>query len=216
MVYLNNLFSINIFSLHRTNIHCTGPLKTINNNSYYFTHASFCVILEWWLSTKGWVTASFLKSSEYIIVSFLSPHRLHLTFSYVLLLLLLLSLSTPLRVFNTTISRWSLSDSKCRQVVRNFLSILANLNNAVVWMVSSRPLISKSISPCANPLATVLRAPTLTDITISFIFHRFFQFPSKVEILYFSFRFLSILLWGQPRQQSPLFSKFSIFFSNYY
>ena len=27
-------------------------------------------------------------------------------------------------------------------------------NNAVVWMASSRPLISKSFSPCINPLLT--------------------------------------------------------------
>ena len=34
---------------------------------------------------------------------------------------------------------WSLSDSKSRQVSRTLLSILADLNNGVVWMVLSRP-----------------------------------------------------------------------------
>ena len=34
---------------------------------------------------------------------------------------------------------WSLSDSKSPQVSRTLLSILAVLNNAVVWMVSTRP-----------------------------------------------------------------------------
>ena len=42
---------------------------------------------------------------------------------------------------------WSLSDSKSPQVSRTLLSILAVLNNALVWMVSSRPPISKSSSP---------------------------------------------------------------------
>ena len=40
---------------------------------------------------------------------------------------------------------WSLSDSKSPQVSRTLLSILAVLNNAVVWMVSTRPPTSKSI-----------------------------------------------------------------------
>ena len=45
---------------------------------------------------------------------------------------------------------WSLSDSKSPQVSRNLLSILADLNNAVVWIVSTRPLISKSPSPLVD------------------------------------------------------------------
>ena len=34
---------------------------------------------------------------------------------------------------------WSLSDSKSPQVSRTLFNILAVLNNAVVWMVSTRP-----------------------------------------------------------------------------
>ena len=40
----------------------------------------------------------------------------------------------------------SLSDSKSSHVYRTFLSILADLNNAVIWMVCTHPLISKSSS----------------------------------------------------------------------
>ena len=50
---------------------------------------------------------------------------------------------------------WSLSDSKSPQVSRTLLSILADLNNAVVWMVSTHSLISKSSSPFTYPLVTV-------------------------------------------------------------
>ena len=39
----------------------------------------------------------------------------------------------------------SLSDSKSPQLSRTLLSILADLNNAVVWTVSTRPVISKSL-----------------------------------------------------------------------
>ena len=35
------------------------------------------------------------------------------------------------------------------------LNILADLSNARIWMVSTCPLISKSSSPCINPLVTV-------------------------------------------------------------
>ena len=38
---------------------------------------------------------------------------------------------------------WSVSDSKSPQVSRTLLSIRADLNNAVVWMVSTHPLIFK-------------------------------------------------------------------------
>ena len=44
---------------------------------------------------------------------------------------------------------WSLSEKKSSQVSRTFLSILADLSNALVWIVSTRPFISKSSSPFA-------------------------------------------------------------------
>ena len=50
---------------------------------------------------------------------------------------------------------WSLSDNKFPLVSRTLLSFLADLNNAVIWMVSTRPLVSKSSSPCINPLVNV-------------------------------------------------------------
>ena len=39
-----------------------------------------------------------------------------------------------------------------QQVSRALLGILADLSNAIVWMVSTRPLISKSSSPFISPL----------------------------------------------------------------
>ena len=66
------------------------------------------------------------------------------------------------------VSQWSLSDSKSPQVSRTLPSILANLNNAVVWMVSTCPLISKLSSLWTNPFVTVLRAPITIGITITF------------------------------------------------
>ena len=65
---------------------------------------------------------------------------------------------------------------------RTLLSILADLNNAVVWMISIRPVISKFSHPCTNPLVTVPSAPITIGITVTFMLHRFILFSSKVYI----------------------------------
>ena len=61
-----------------------------------------------------------------------------------------------------------LSDSKSLEVSRTFLSILADLNNAAVWIVSSCHLISKFSSPCACDCTWVcqLESPSLIIIII--------------------------------------------------
>ena len=69
---------------------------------------------------------------------------------------------------------WSLSDSKSPQVSRTLLSIPAVLNNAVVWMVSTRPPTSKSSSPFSNPLVTVQNSPITIGIIVTSMFHSFF------------------------------------------
>ena len=78
---------------------------------------------------------------------------------------------------------WSLSDNKSPQVSGTLLSILADLNNAVVWMISTRLLISKSSNPNDNPSVTVPSAAITIGITVTFMFHSFFfffQFSNKV------------------------------------
>ena len=111
---------------------------------------------------------------------------------------------------------WSLRDNKSPQVSRTLLRILADLNNVVVWMVSTRPLISKFFCPCINHLLTVPSAPITIGITVTFMFHFFFFFFFlvflDVQNTYFSFHFLSVLPCGQPERQSSLFGKFSFFF----
>ena len=84
---------------------------------------------------------------------------------------------------------WSLTDSISLQVPRALVSILAVLNNAVVWMVSIRPPTSKTSSPFNNPLVTLPKAPITISIIVTFMFHSFFQFSSKVEIFILLFTF---------------------------
>ena len=64
---------------------------------------------------------------------------------------------------------WSLSESKSLQVSRTLLSILADLNNAVGWMVSTCQLISNFSSLLSNPLWIVLTSPITIGITVTFI-----------------------------------------------
>ena len=89
---------------------------------------------------------------------------------------------TPLRVFHISASwffYWSLSDSKSPQVFRTLRSILADLNNDVLWMVSTRPLISKSSCPFINLF-----------VLLSFSGSIFFlQFSGIVRPSFFSFSF---------------------------
>ena len=63
-------------------------------------------------------------------------------------------------------------------------------------MVSTRRPTSKSSSPFSNPLVTVPNAPITIRIIVTCMFHIFFQFPSKVEVLiplFTFFQFYSVV-----------------------
>ena len=91
--------------------------------------------------------------------------------------------------------RWSLSDSKSLQVSRTFLSCMAVLNNVVVWMVSTHPLVSKSSSPFNNPLVTVAKAPITIGIIVTFMYHSFFNSLARSRNLSFFSHSFSFILW---------------------
>ena len=78
----------------------------------------------------------------------------------------------------------SLSDSKSPQISWTLLSILADLNNAVVWTVSTRSFISKPLVS----LVTVTSVPIIVVINVTHV-PQFFQFPSKVDIFILLFTF---------------------------
>ena len=65
----------------------------------------------------------------------------------------------------------SLRNSKFPQVSR---ILLVDLNNAVVWMVSTHSLISKYSSSCTYPLVTLPKAPITIGINLTFISLSFF------------------------------------------
>ena len=84
---------------------------------------------------------------------------------------------------------WSLSDSRSLQVSRTLL------NNAVVWMVSTRPPTSKSSSPFSNPLVTVPNAPITIDIIVTCMFHCFFNSLARSRYLSFFSHSFTFILW---------------------
>ena len=56
---------------------------------------------------------------------------------------------------------------------RTLLSILVDLDNAVAWMVTAHPPISKSFGPFSKPLGIVPSAPITFGSTVTPIFHNF-------------------------------------------
>ena len=91
---------------------------------------------------------------------------------------------------------WNLSCRKSSQVSRSILSFLADLNNAIVWMFSTCPLISYSSSPLNEPLGIVQSVPVTIGITVTFMFHSFFSSLARSKyssLLSFSFDIHSVV-----------------------
>ena len=107
-------------------------------------------------------------------------------------------------------------DSKFPQVSRTLLSFLVDLNNAVVWMVSTCPLFSESSSPCTSPLVTVPSALITIDIIITVMFHSFFPVLWQGLGTYFLFAFLKfysvVSLNGKVHYSAAFFFFFFFFF----
>ena len=98
---------------------------------------------------------------------------------------------------------WRLSNNKFPQVSRNLLSILANFNNPLVLGVFTGPLIFMSSNPFTNSLVTVPKILITISITVTFMFHSFFQFPSGVQVfilLFAFFQFYLVVSWDSKVQ----------------
>ena len=117
---------------------------------------------------------------------------------------------------------WSLRDSNYFYyylLIRVFhtsfstlLSILAVLNNVVVWMVFSRPPTSKSSIPFSNPLVTVPKAPIRIGIIVTFMFHNFFISLARSRYLSFFSHSFSFILWSAGIANSQILQILFFFF----
>ena len=99
---------------------------------------------------------------------------------------------------------WSLSNRKSPQVSRTLLSILTVLNNAVVWMVSTRPPAFTSSSPFNNPLVTVPKAPITIRKIVTFMFHSFFSSWARSRYLSFFSHSFSFIQWSAGTAKSTI------------
>ena len=89
------------------------------------------------------------------------------------------------------IIHWDPSDSESTHRYRILLSILANLNNAGILMISVRHPISCSSNSLTQPLRTVRSATIIIATAITFIFHK--NFVSLVKSRYLSIFSFSVI-----------------------
>ena len=108
----------------------------------------------------------------------------------------ILLLFTSWEFFTSALADGLWLEFEWQQISWNLLSILADLNNTVVWIVSNDPLIVKSFSSCTNPSVT-------TKSTNYNWYHRHFHvslffFYSQISSRYLSFfsHSLSFILWS--------------------
>ena len=104
----------------------------------------------------------------------------------------------------------SLSSCKSPQVFRTLLSILAVLNNAVVWMVSTRPPTFKSSSPFNNPLVIVPKAPITIGIIVTFMLYSFFSSLPRSKYLSFLSHSFIFILWSAGTAKSTILQVLSL------
>ena len=138
-----------------------------------------------------------------------------INFLILLLFLLLQSFSHQRQLM---VFPWSFSDRESPQVSRTLLNILAVFNNAVIWMVSTRPPTSKSSRPFNNLLVTVPKAPIAIDTIVTLMFHSFFfNSLTKSRYLFFFSHSFSSILWSAGTVKSTiLLVLFFFFFFDYY
>ena len=98
----------------------------------------------------------------------------------------------------------SLNGFKSPQVSRTPLSIMADFNSAIVWMISTRFLMSTSANPCTNPLITVPRAIITIGITINFMFHSFFTSLARSRYLSLFSPSFNFTLWSARTAKSTI------------
>ena len=101
------------------------------------------------------------------------------------------------------IFHWSLSDSKFPLISSTLLSILGNLNNTVVWIVSIHP-----------PLETVPSMSITTGTIIILMFHDFFS--SRARSKYWSLFALSLIftVWSTRTAKSTIWQVFFFYKSS--
>ena len=94
------------------------------------------------------------------------------------------------------ILHWSLIDSKCLQVSRTLLSILVDLDNAVIWLVSFRSPKFQLFQSPFQALGDRSKCWSHNWLTVSLIFGSFLSSPAKSKYLSLYWLSLIFTLWS--------------------
>ena len=168
------------------------------------------------LELKIWLS-SILKVQFKAKYSFVWYHLalfVHFVLSFIIIIIIIIIIYSS-EFFTSAIAdgfHWSLSESKSLQVSRTLLGILAVLNNAVVWMISTSPPTSRSSGPFYNPLVTAPNAPIAIGIIVTCLFRSFFNSLARSRYLSFFSHCFSFILWSAEIDN---FAN-SLFFVDYY
>ena len=138
-------------------------IKRKKEADYIFIHKCCCLSLLYNISnTQG-------SAIEFYGFHFLGQIMVcvYCIFQHLSLFLLILLLEIFSYLHYLMVFHWSLSGGWCPQVSRTLLSIVADLNNAVVWMVSNCYLISTSSSPFTKPLGIVPSVPITVSVNVT-------------------------------------------------
>ena len=130
------------------------------------------------------------------------------------LLLSLLLLLLLIRVFHISLRWWSFTgDWMTASLLKSpgLFSVFWLFNNAVVWMVSTRPPTSKSFRPFNNPLATVPKAPIPIGIIVTLMFHSFSNSLARSRYLSLFSHSFSFILWSAGTAKSTILQIFCFF-----
>ena len=134
-----------------------------------------------------------------------------LKFPFIIIIIIIIH---SLELFTSALADSFSLESEWRQVSSSFQD---SSQYAVVWMVSTRLPISNSSSLFGNPLVTVPNAPITIGIIVTYIFHSFFRFPSKVDVLILLFTFFQLYFVVSWDSKVNYFtSSLFFFFVDYY
>ena len=133
----------------------------------------------------------------------------------IIIIIIILLLASFHTIFTDGLFYWSLKENKSSQVSRTFLSIQADFNIDVVYLVSIQSLISNLISLLSRPSKIIPSAPTIIIIYITLHILQLFQLFSKIEVfsIFLPF-FFKFLLCGPQEQKNPLNDKLSLLLIN--
>ena len=183
-----------------------GPCATLKQN--------LCELFPFWSKKKlqhpKWMCVGFRNNAVSVVLSAGSSDNLFVTYSF------LRQPPTLRKHYFGEFFTPMLADGLL-QVSRTLLSTLNDLNNAVVWMASTRPLISNS-SPLYQSFGVCTKSTNHKWYKRHFHVPQyvcFFQFPCKVEVfilLFAFFQFYSVV--SRDSKVHNLAS--SLFFNDYF